>query len=103
MPTSLPHEIALGAVAALIVGGISWWASYVTQGAGGARKLAAEFKSLASKFEDHLSTHEATEERMRDEIASLRDDVAQVGKDVSAVHGELKGLVTILVQNGVRR
>ncbi len=110
MPTSLPHEVALGALAALFVGGVGWWASYVTQGAGMARKLAAELKALAGQFDemkDHLTTHEETEEHkfeeVRDEITSLRGDVARVGQDVSAVHGELKGLVTILVQNGVGR
>ncbi len=94
-------EILLGIGAALVTGGISWWASYVTSGAAKAHQLADKVTAIQRSIEEHEEREERKFEMLEREITGLREIVGELVGSVAELHGEVAAL-SLFLHNGGR-
>ncbi len=94
-------EVLLGIGAALVTGGLGWWARYVTSGAAKAHRLADTVQAIQRSIEQHEEREERKFETVEAEVTGLREIVGELVGSVAELHGKVDSL-SLFLRNGGR-
>ena len=86
-------EVILGIGAALITGGVGWWAKYVTIGASKAHRMDNEVANLRQALHDHEMREEAKFDELGATLIRQADQLSVMTGSLGDLHGKLDLLV----------